>query len=354
MPIIGSRAAAGIRSFGLYVLAALTSVLDTFNRSDNPSDLGSISGQKWKIWRGIWGIVSNKASSSSSASEYAMATLTFTKTDAVIGVSSPDPGTGMTFWVSDADNWYASVYTQEESCETCFNCNSWNASNCNAFCGGNCKGWTCNSGYCNSWNAIACIGNWNVNSYCAAWDNICVRWNNPCQAWRNTAPKGQCTRWGIQCNGRVLYCVNSGYYIGNCNLTQWSNCNAYFCNAASCTGGFNPVNCCGNYNASNCNAFFSYSCNCTTQHRIKIISSIASSISTVVSTLWSSTIASFKTVLSGNSATIRAYSSSDYTSQIGSDYAENLSSPVKNKKFGIIKSPSGLNQGSSIEEFRVE
>lgn len=378
MPIISSISA-GARAFGLYVVSALVTVIDTFNRSDNASDLGTISGQKWKIWRGIWGIATNKASSSTAASSYPLATLTFTRTDVAVGVSSPDAGTGMSFWVSDANNWYATVYVQQQVCDTCVNCNSWNASTCNAFCGGNCNAWTCNSATCSgTWNALGCAGTWNTtcNAYtlpCNVWNNPCqaanypcVTWNNPCNAWRNTAPKGQCTSWGVQCNGRTTSCYQWGVQcngrtvvctsssIGNCNQPIWSNCNAWFCNAASCSGNFNAVFCCGSFNTPNCNAFFSFSCNCVTQHRLNIIRSVASSVSLVVSTLWSSTIASFKTILSGSNATIQAYSASNYTSQLGSDSVQTLSSPQKNKRFGIIKAPSDLNQGSTIDEFRVE
>lgn len=291
MPLISSLSA-GARAFGLYVLAALATVIDTFNRSDNATDLGSISGQKWKIWRGVWGISGNKAVSSTTASTYPLATLTFTKTDVTVSISGQDPGMGAAFWVTDAENWYATIYVQVESCQTCNNCNSWNASNCNQFSGGNpatytCLAWTCNAYTCNAWT---------------------------------------CTT---------------------------STCNSWFCNSGT-TATWNPIFCSGFYNNPNCNAFFAYTCNCVTEHKINILSFIAGSISTLATYLYNSAIQSFKSIKSGNSVTVSAYSDTSWGTQIGSSNNYSITTPVKTRQHGIIKSPSSFGQGNSINEIRVD
>lgn len=395
MPLISSLSA-GVRAFGLYVLSALVTVIDTFNRSDNASDLGSAGGQKWKIWRGVWGISTNKASSSTAASSYPLATLTFTRQDVTVGIGGPAPGTGASFWVTDANNWYSTVYVQTETCQTCTNCNAWNASNCNAF---GCNSWTCNSAFCNgTWNASNCnspgpcaiynpatppcyclttICNQPVNRTCANFSGGTCQAYNPsnCNRWNNVAPKGycqsgawntsNCARWNaINCASwnnnfcNQWACLEWVCTIGNC--IRWncsgtfnvSNCNSWFCTSANCPQA--STFCSGFFNPSNCNSFFSFSCNCQTEYRINIISSIASSVTTVVSTLWSGVIGSFKSVLSGNNITIKAYTNTNYTSQIGSDSVQTLLSPQKSKLFGIIKAPSTIGQGNSIDEFRVE
>lgn len=352
MPLLSSRASASVRAFGLTILSALTSVIDTFNRS-NQSGLGTAKGQRWKIWRGSWEILNNRASSSTAASSYPLATLTFTKQDATISIGDPNPGTGAAFWVTDANNWYSTVYVQQEVCQTCTNCNSWNASNCAQASGGNCATWfnvnpcvywECSDGASNCGNCAAF--NPTTGGNCATWNPI-VPGN--CTQWNNVAPKGFC--FGPSRN------PSTG---GNCATTNplvFGNCNSW--NNPVCLGNA-PGNCqfanpvfCVNFNPSNCNAFFSFSCNCVTENRINIISSIASTITTVVSTLWSGTIGSFRTILSGNSATIQAYTSTNYTSQIGSNSVQNLSSPQKSKLFGIIKAPSSFGSGNSIDEFRV-
>jgi len=339
------------------------SIIDLFNRADNSTNLGTLSGQKWRVWRGVWGIVSNRASSSTADSSYPLATLTFTRQDVTVGIGGPNPGTGAAFWVTDANNWYSTVYVQQEVCQTCTNCNSWNASNCNSLGGGNCIGWTCNGGWnastCNAFSGGTCQTTSGGNCATVNGSNCNGFSPGPCVQWNNTAPKGFCS-------GRGFPVCSGGWNTSNCaswngiNCIAWNatvcsgNWNASVCNASSCTGGFNPVVCVGTFNPSNCNSFFSFSCNCVTENRINIVSSITSTITTLVSTLWSGTIGSFKAILSGNSVTIRAYTSTNYTSQIGSDSVQNISSPQKSKLFGIIKAPSSFGQGNSIDEFRVE
>ena len=312
--------------------AALSSVIDYFTRVDNANDLGSVSGQKWKIWRGAWAIVSNKASSSSAGSSNALATLKFTSTDVTVSISGADPGMGASFWVTDADNWYASVYTQTQVCQTCSNCNAtsggncatWNASNCSQNATGNCSSGTfC----CGTFNSSTCSAN---------------AQNGPANQFNNTPPVG--------------------FPFGpsrNWVCTSWNTSN---CNANCCPGAFpfwSPH--CVSYNTSNCqstnpvvcNAFFTFSCNCVTEHRISLIRSISGTVSNVVNSLFSATIQSFKTLLSGNQATIQAFSTTTYNSQIGNSVVQSLTSPVKTKHHGIIKSTSSFQQGSTIDEFGV-
>lgn len=322
MPILSSRASGSVRAFGLLILSALTSVIDTFNRA-NQSGLGKIKGQAWKIWRGAWDIVTNKASSSSSAGTYALATLTFTKTDVTVSVSGQNPGMGGAFWVTDADNWYASVYTQTQVCQTCGVCNSWNSINCATWGVGNCASGT------------FCCGTYNAST-CNAWSP------GPANIWNSANTGNQAPPYGYPWSpSRVPYC--SGNY------------NASTCNANCCPGAFDywSPHCLSNNN-NNCAGFYFYQCNCTTEHRVNIIKSIAGAVSTVSQNLFSSVIASFRTVLSGNNATITAFSSTNYTSQIGNAASTSISpTPVKSKRHGIIKSTSPLSQGSTIDEFGV-
>lgn len=377
MPLMSSRASGSVRAFGLTILSALTSVIDTFNRS-NQSGLGTAKGQRWKIWRGAWEILSNRASSSTNASSYPLATLTFTKQDATVSIGGPNPGTGAAFWVTDANNWYSTVYVQQEVCQTCTNCNAWNASTCAEASGGFCATWfnvnpcvfwECSDGSSNCGNCAPGAFNPTTGGNCATTNptipGSCGAFNpvvpGNCTQWNNVAPKGFC--FGPSRNpstgGNCAWFTDPN--VGNCatwNPQVFGNCKAW--NNPVCLGNA-PGNCqtanpviCNSVNPSNCNAFFSFSCNCVTENRINIILSIASTVTTVVSTLWSGTIGSFRTILSGNSATIQAYTSTDYTSQIGSNSVQNLSSPQKSKLFGIIKAPSSFGSGNSIDEFRVQ
>lgn len=405
MPIISSLSA-GVRSFGLYVLAALTSVLDTFNRLDNASNLGTISGQKWKIWRGAWQILTNKAFSDTTPSTNALATLTFTQTDVTVSISGAEPGLGASFWVTDADNWYATVYVQQEVCQTCTGCNAWNASNCATWNTINCATWNtggncatsdngnCRFGqFCCVWTTGNCATAWNTNNCylwaCLTWNTVnCATWNaRNCPTWN---PGGNCRLWGTggKCNSWNNQNCSSGWNVSNCKSNNTSTCaqnacvstfawNAQTCptwnNVCSgncCNGAFefwgwhcltwNNSTCaantggnCQSSNTSNCNSFFSFSCNCVVEHRIKILKSIANAVSEISNNLFSLAINSFKLLLSGNDATIQAFSTTTYTSQIGNSVSASITSPVKTKRHGIIKSSSDYAQGSSIDEFGV-
>jgi hypothetical protein len=417
MPLISSISA-GVRVFGLYVLSALVTIIDTFNRPNNTADLGSAGGQKWKILRGAWQILSNKANSASTPATNALATLTFTKTDVNISVSGAEPGLGASFWVTDAENWYATVYVQQQVCQTCSNCNAWNTSFCTQWNAINCGAWNAGgncsltdngncaksgqfccqwaSGTCNGWNTSNIIcGAWNAQT-CPTWNNsnsFCTGWNNNnCPTWN---PGGVCKTWGTggKCNGwnnqncasgwNARNCAQSawnsrncasGWTAGFCIPTAWNvnNCPSWnnVCNGNCCSGPFanwgwhciqwNNSNCAWNTggncqfaNSSNCNSFFSFSCNCVVEHRLRILRSIANTVSEISNSLFSLAINSFKLLLSGSQATIQAFSTSTYNSQIGNSVTTSISSPVKTKQHGIIKSSSSHSQGSSIDEFGV-
>lgn len=346
MPLLSSRASGSVRAFGLTVLSALTSILETFNRA-NQSGLGSIKGQVWRVWRGAWSIVSNKASSSSAAGDNALATLTFTKTDVTVSISGQDPGMGAAFWVTDANNWYASVYTQTQVCQTCVECTG----NVNSpTCIGNVNAPVCNANCCNgffpTWspypsgqfNPITC--NPNVQNGPANIYNSANSGNgNP----PFNFPWGPSRNW--VCTGTPTG-GNQNQLPGNCNVS------GVFCCAPTSTY-LTPGNC-NQSSPGNCNQWFAFSCNCTTEHRVNLIRSIAGTVSQLSANLFSSLVASFRTALSGNQATITAFSNVNYTTQIGNSVSTSISpSPVKSKRHGIIKSSSPFSQGTSIDNFGV-
>lgn len=325
MPLMSSRASGSVRAFGLTILSALTSVIDTFNRS-NQSGLGTAKGQRWKIWRGAWEILNNTANSSSVPSTHALATLNFTKTDVTISVSGAGPGMGTAFWVSDANNWWAATYEQVYSCQTCGGCAGYNTPSCCAFNTVPANPPSPPPGGCPPAGSVP--GNpGNPGNPCC---NSCVP--------KTTPPVGFCQQTYNPYSRNLPNPPNPPSPQPPCVLLP-GNPATYPC-SGNCFNFF-------------CSAPFTFSCNCTTAHSIKILSAIASTISTAASSAFSSTIASFRAVLSGNNVTIRAYSDSSWASQIGSDWNTNLTSPNKNKAHGIIKSPATFSQSSSIDEFRV-
>lgn len=362
MPFSSTRAGSSARAFGLFVLSALKTVIDTFNRSDGI--LGVISGQAWKVWRGTWSIATNQASATSPASSYPAATLTFTSTDVTIGISTPAAGAGTVFWLSDANNWWGATYDIIYTCQTCAgaNCNTYtsqcnastcNAGNCNA---GNCSGNACSQGICSSYtcNAYTC-NQWTCNGYTLGNCTAFAGYN--CTTW--SANKACIGRNPAFCNGRnpstcnKNSCSLTACASGNCNgvysclqyaCNQWS-CTTWTCTTSNCTTTWYP-----------CTAFYSFffSCNCTTTYNTNLIKNIAGTISSVANSAWNAAVGSFKVILSGTNVTVRTYNTANYTTQIGTDWTTAATGAVKNKKHGIMVAPANYSQGNTIDEFRVE
>jgi len=368
-------------------LKALLSITETFNRSDTSllTTAGSTSA-KWDSVRGSWGISSNKASSSTSASSYPISTLTFSKEDVTISVDGITPGVGTAFWVTDSGNWWGTYVDGTQSCQTCAS-------------GGNCASYySCCQGTMNSsnpYNYACCTGNYNQGytdsgtnpATCPggfAYDACpCGTYNQgytagyyvwyTCGGSGNAAPASSCgltfaqaqSCGGCKRNSQPYYnqgnctCSGSSYcvggYVAGTPYSQWvagtcnqnGTCTAW--NTSNCNSNY-AANCCGAYNATTY-----YDCNCVTNNSIKLIKSIAGTISTVATFALSSTVAGFKTILNGSTVTVQAYSGSGYTSQIGSDQFSTVSGYSKTKKHGILKAPTtyAASQGSAIDEFKV-
>lgn len=343
MPLISSIGA-GARSFGIYVLSALKTVIDTFNRANGP--LGSISGQAWKVWRGTWAIATNQASATAPASSYPAATLNFTATDVTLGVSSPGAGAGTVFWLSDADNWWGATYDTVYACQTCSaaNCNTFsvacNASTCNSV---KCNASTCNAGqFC----ATTFCTTWTCNAYTLGSCTTFAGFN--CISW-SAANKACTARNPAFCNGRnPATCNARNCASGNC--TSYNPCTGSTCNSSTCS-----ISTC-NSPAYPCNAWFSFftSCNCTTTYQTRLIKNIAGTISAVANSAWSAAVGSFRVILSGSNITVRTYNTANYTTQIGVDWTSSSTGAVKNKRHGILVAPASFSQGNTIDEFRVE
>ena len=281
-------------------LKALLSIVENFNRSDISvlTTAGNTSA-KWQSVRGSWGIVSNKASTSNAATDYPLSTLLFTKEDVTLSLDNIGPGAGTAFWVTDSGNWWGAYIDGVQTCQTCggnfyagYGCtNPGSGGNTNPSSGGNTNSRVCNSTY----------------------GTICYGYSGP-----NTNP----------------------VVPGNVNPVVPGNTNPYTPGSPGCYY--------SGYNAT-------YSCNCVTNTSISIIKSIANVISSITNFAFNSTIVGFKTILSGNNLTIKAYSSTGYNSQIGSDQSTTLSNYIKTKKHGIILAPTTYTpaQTSVIDQFEV-
>ena len=218
----------------------------------------------------------------------------------------------------------------------------------------------------------------------------------------NPGSGGNCSYFGYCCTGynpstpgnNYACCINYNPYVPGNSYACCASTNPIvpgnpytYCatanpsNPYSCCGSYNPSNpytCCTSSNPSNpytcctgynpyvagnnytcCSSYnnpTNYPCNCNTDNSIKLIKSVSGVVSTVATFAFNTAIAGFKTILSNGNVTVRAYSGSGYTSQIGSDQSSSTGAFTSSKQHGIIKAPTTYTpaQTGDIDEFRVE
>lgn len=291
MKLFGVVASAVQKAYGI--------VTDTFNRSDSTSLGTAPGGQQWVNVRGAWAIVSNKARGV--AADKPISTLTFTSTDLAVLVDGIGPGCGTAFWVTDSGNWWGAYLDQTVTYSSCQG-------------GGNCAG---TSPCCSSW------------TYTSAYYYYYVYYQVGGAG--NTAPCSSC--------GIYTYCGT------NCKKVSIKE---YAPSSYTCTGGYN-AQCCSSYNA-----VYYYDCSPVTTRKIKIIQSVSGTITDLATKSVTGAIVGIKTILSGSTISVKAYTGAGYTSETADgDTTYTASSPTKTKKHGILLMPASNSQATDIDEFKV-
>jgi hypothetical protein len=327
----------------------------------------------------------------------------------IIDLKGASSGTGAALWVTDSNNWFAVGSTQEELitysvCQDClgYACNT--ALQCAGFSGGNFAGYAGNNNATGTYTGNNSTGSYagnnnQTNSYAGNNNgtgkyNACNNGFNCTNAYnarnqfcsggynvRNCRPPGKNPNTGgcppgYNVGTCKLFSYNAGFCPAfNCNVTPPQNYNAgsrnynagalnynagtqiynagfanY--NAVYCSGGFNVCNtgfyCSGGYNSYNCNPVTTYPA------YIKIIKSVAGTISQLTSFLVTTVVNSLKITVSGNTITTKAYSDTNLSTQIGSDLTYTPTGAAVYTEYGIIVIPSGHNQTTEIDEISIE
>jgi hypothetical protein len=92
---------------------------DTFNRTDTTNTLGvAESGQAWTILRSQWRINSNNASTTGTKTDYPLASIDAGFLDFELEANELTPGTGVAFRVTDANNWWGVVPFYNQTAQT--------------------------------------------------------------------------------------------------------------------------------------------------------------------------------------------------------------------------------------------
>ena len=273
---------------------------DLFNRP-NANTLGD-------PWRALgsaqFDVVSNAASSSAAPSLYPMAVVD-TRNTAVSLSASVSNGAGVAFWVTDSSNWWA-VTSQQTSTTTSFTFSC----NCTT------NYFSCNCRYV----TYGCDCYLSPEFICVAYASCCYRVCPP-----GVTNTDACDEYCDECCSQYVttYIQVCRSLCGNdvCDTCSSESCQ-------TCTGSTTTVT-----------------------NFIRVLRSVATTVTTVASAQASAAIAAVRAVVSGNTVTATAFSNTAKTQSVASTTAT-VDSPTK--RAGIIVTPSGSGQGSTVDDFMLE
>ena len=114
-------------------IAKLAAFADTFTR-------GAVAGGgvDWTAVSGTWAVTANQATTATAAASYPVLAVDVVSTEATVKATlptTPASGAGVSFWVTDDNNWWAAVVDKVSSTAAPYNCPSGGSANNNS---GNC------------------------------------------------------------------------------------------------------------------------------------------------------------------------------------------------------------------------
>ena len=384
MPILSSIAGAAAKAYGMMANAKRI-ITDTFSRSDGSLGTSS-SGHLWSVLRGTWAISSSKATSSTAASSYPLASVDVGAKNVIVSADITDGGPGVAFWVTDANSWWASSvnYRTTSGCTGAGGNASSGGGDCGSYTSPTYAPTTCNTslpgtptiggytGNCGSQTpatyTTVCgtkVGSGDCNCYEGYWPFTYVP---TCPPGKTYVPdRGDCcelvlvggTIIPVNCGGFTNPCEGPGgpgvgtcgptFIPGGCNGSnvQQLATQAYY--AGTLQGGGQLTQ--GYYSGSTQTTYYT---------DLKIYSSVSGTITTAAtSTLNSngsgySEANSIKVTTNGESISAQAFSSAGLSSQLGSTLTHTASGANRGTKTGIIKTPSDANAGSLLDNFATE
>jgi hypothetical protein len=332
-------------------------IKDDFTRTD-ASSLGTTSNlvASWTATSGSWAISSNKATTSTSASSYPLATLDavseLTDVDARVDVPT-GAGPGVAFWVTDSSNWWAAVTSATST--TSYSCPS----------GGILSGTTCTTTSTTYSPAVVT----NDGVYTAAYYSYEPSLLYTYQGWEPTgescgpqcqAVGGSCINNTCQtpatlyaCSGGATYLIYNGE--PNCRVLNGSTCTS---------GGSDPCRTISTYptcpdsgtrNGDYCTATITYDATetVTGSYNTRILKNTSGTVAAVATYSHSAAVRSIKVVTSNDNITVSAYGAAGQDILLNSNtYA--ATTPTKTSKAGILVAPSSYSQSATLDNFYLK
>jgi hypothetical protein len=301
--------------------------VDTFSsRSNTTGSLGrATDGSSWNAVNGTIEVNTGAATSTttpsagSAGTDYPMATVSMPTTNNTISLKDTNEGSAVALWVqSSSDWWMVSV----EGTQTT-NTNYASAQTYNYVIGQNVT-------YGLSTNYYGVTNYFSASGYYSASGG--TTWY---ASYRTIGPPFF-TAFFYSAGGGTSYYLGTSYYGATSYYTAQ--------NYTQTLGTY--------YQYTSAGAFYTYAAGTTTAYNefLKIRQSVASTVSVIASSLISTaqSIKSLKVFTSGNQITAKAFSDTNFVTQIGTDLVHTATGATVGTQYGIAVSPSAYNQSAII------
>lgn len=271
---------------GVFASSIAKRIFDNFNRTTSGSLGTATTGQTWVASRGVWFANGTLAQSTDAAATSPIATIPFASA-ATISADINGGGVGLSYWLTDANNWWASVPNYLQNTNIVNVCNATPVTNASNPPSGSCcstvtstpGGQVCNAGFTSSTNAaIFCdiTGQTGGNTVCDQNYQTLTTTSSFCGSYTTNPGSSVCNQnyaTGLSntspcCSGATptttYSCPSGGSLSGTtCNVAPYSiNYSAFGSSAAAICAADG-----GTYVAPNCNfPGSSYSATATTTY----------------------------------------------------------------------------------------
>lgn len=290
---------AGSGAWRKFYLGLVSAVYDIFNRATSGTLGVSTSGTSWRPIRGTWNAANGVATTSDAANTYPIAAVLLPKSNVTVDVTGASLGAGISFWVTDANNWWGAASAETDTYYTYYT--SCNCSTYYYYTSCNCNPYTKDTSY--------------------------------------TQYHACCSTCSV-CNPLVTtYCQTVTHY--NCPYTSYVNQQTYVPNCQSC-GPYQGTSCatCGPYTGTTVNYF------------LNLYNSVAGTVTNLVSQAQSALQNSIRVVTNGLGITATAYSDAAETNSVATISYTATGAPQA-PLHGIILTPTTNNQGTTLTTFNV-
>ena len=366
---------------GIIASGVLKKITDTFTRTVSGSLGTADTGQTWTALRGTWFATGSTAQSNNAATDYAIASISLSP-NATINADTTG-GCGPSFWITDSGSWWGAFPHYSSSTVTtctggtayCYTAGCTPANSCGTISESTvttCTGGTvyCYTAGCTPANSCGTISQ-SVTQSCTGPTVSCYS--------AGCTPNGNCgsitesisyacptltpeeIAFGFEYLGPYEDVVFPGnwYCVTNFNIFNkiYVSPNYVRSGPSAVITGYTRSS------ASNVTAYTRSSATnvsvTTYTSGARIISSVSGTIATdSTTTLATSTssypnIASMQVNTNGTTITVKGYSGTGQTTQLGSTITRTPTSPTQGPGVGIIKAPTTDSQGSTLDNFNA-